>query len=148
MRWSERGFTLVEMVVVVVLIGVLLTVSLPYFRGATLKSDVRAAGDAISSLHAVAKAAAIQRGRIARLVLLSADSKALVVADRVGGGLDTVGVVEDLGSRFGVSFTTTQDTLAFTPRGIGTALSGTTIVVTKSDVSDTITVSAAGRLTR
>lgn len=149
MRRLDLGFSLIEMVIVIVVIGVLLTVSMPYFRSASLKSDLRAGIDAIASLHATAKATAIQRGRMARLVLASSTSSAYVVAnDASGSGVDTVGVVENLDSRFGVSFTTSRDTLSFTPRGIGTELSGTTIIVTKSSLSDTITISAAGRLSR
>lgn len=149
MRRLDLGFSLIEMVIVIVVIGVLLTVSMPYFRSASLKSDLRAGIDAIASLHATAKATAIQRGRTARLVLASSTSSAYVVAnDASGSGVDTVGVVENLDSRFGVSFTTSRDTLSFTPRGIGTELSGTTIIVTKSSLSDTITISAAGRLSR
>lgn len=149
MRRRDLGFSLIEMVIVVVVIGVLLTVSLPYFRSAGLKTDLRAGMDAIASLHATAKATAIHRGRIARLVLASSDASAYVVANSASGsGVDTVGLVENLGSRFGVSFSTSRDTLSFTPRGVGTELSGTTIIVTKSSLSDTITISAAGRLTR
>lgn len=148
-RSVGRGFTLIEVVMVVVLVGVLMSVALPFFRNATTKSSVRGAMDAMGSLHAVAKATSIQRGRITRLVFLPASSVALVVAsDASGTGVDTVGAVEDLAERFGVSFTTTRDTLVFTPRGIGAELSGTTIIVSKVDFSDTITISAAGRLTR
>lgn len=149
MKRTDRGFTAVEMVIVIVLVGIMMAVAIPYFRGATTKGAVGGAMDAISSLHAVARATAIQRGRTARLVLLTSASTALVVANSSSGtGVDTVGSVENLGSRFGVTFTTTRDTLTFTPRGVGSDLSGTTIIVAKSGFQDTITVSAAGRLTR
>lgn len=146
---SNRGFTVIEMVMVVVLVGVLMSVSLPFFRNTTAKGSVRGAMDAISSQHAVARATAIQRGRIARLVLLASSNTALVTANKaVGSGVDTIGKVEDLGTRFNVSFTTTRDSVTFTPRGIGSDLTGTTIIVTRGTFSDTITISAAGRLTR
>ena len=53
---------------------------------------------------------------------------------------------ESMAQRFGVTFTTTQTALMFSPRGIGTSTAGTTIIITKSGFSDTVTVSAAGRL--
>jgi hypothetical protein len=71
-----------------------------------------------------------------------------VEANNVAGGVDTVGRVEDLGSRFGVQFTTTRPVLTFTPRGIGGDPGGTRVVVTKGSVADTVTISAAGRLLR
>lgn len=146
---SNRGFTVIEMVIVVVLVGVMMTVALPFLRGSSSKSSVRGAMDAISSMHAVAKATAIQRGRFARLVMSASSSTALIVATQATGStLDTIGSVEDLGTRFGVRFTTTRDTLVFTPRGIGSELSGTTIIVIKGDFRDTITISGAGRLAR
>lgn len=145
----DSGFTVIEMLIVVVLVGILTSVSLPYFRGSSSKSSVRGAMDAISSMHAVAKATAIGRGRLARLVLDPGAGTAVVVANKaVGTGVDTIGVVENLATRFTVRFTTTRDTLTFTPRGISSDLTGTTIVVIRSTFSDTITVSAAGRLTR
>jgi len=146
-RLRPRGFTLIEMVIVIVLIGALLAVAIPRLVGATDKTSVRSAKDAISALNAVAKSAAIQRGRTARLVLVSGSGTALVVAAKTTGtGVDTVGKVENLNSRFGVSFTTTQDTISYSPRGIGSNPTGTTIIVSKGTFSDTVTVTAAGRL--
>ena len=146
---ADSGFTVIEMLIVVVLVGILTSVSLPFFRTSSSKSSVRGAMDAISTMHAVAKAAAIGRGRIARLVLNAGAGTAVVVANKAtGAGVDTIGSVENLGTRFTVTFTTTRDTLTFTPRGISSDLTGTTIIVIRSTFRDTITVSAAGRLTR
>lgn len=146
---QARGFTLVEILIVVVLIGIMLAVGIPYFRTGTLKGDLRSGADAIASLHSVAKQTAIQRGRTARLVMDATANTVVVVATNAAGtGLDTVGRVENLNDRYGVTFTTTTPTLIFTPRGIGAETSGTTIIVSKQSFSDTLTISAAGRLVR
>lgn len=143
------GFTLIEIVIVIVIIGALMAIGFPYFRTATLKNELRGGGDALASLHAVAKQTSIQRGRTTRLVMNPSAGTAVVVAtNQAGTGLDTIGRVENLHNRFGVSFTTTTNTLVFTPRGIGTEASGTTIILTKGAFADTITISAAGRLVR
>jgi len=146
---ATRGFTAIEMVIVVVLVGILTTVAVPFIRNGTIKSNVRGAASAIASLHAVARNAAVQRGRVAVLVLKGSSATVLVVLKRSGSTVvDTVGAVENLGSRFGVALSTTQDSIIFTPRGIGTSASNTTVVVSRSSVADTVTIAAAGRLVR
>lgn len=146
---ARRGFTLIEMVMVILLVGIMMTVAISYLGTGSNKASVRGAMDAVASLQSVAKNSAIQRGRTARLVFISASNKLLVVANKSSGtGVDTVGKVEDLGTRFGVTFTTTTDTLVFTPRGIGSNSSGTTVIITKGTFKDTLTISAAGRLSR
>lgn len=148
-RSATAGFTLVELVIVVVLVGILMTVAFPFFRGANVKGELRSGGDAIANMHAVAKQVSIQRGRTTRLVMDQSAYTVVVTANKVSGtGVDTVGRVENLASRYGVRFTTTTPTLVFSPRGIGTEATGTTIIVTKSTYADTITISAAGRLVR
>ena len=146
-----RGFTLIEMMIVVVVIGAMLAFALPYFRSSNTKSDVRGAMDAIAALHGLTKQTAVQRGRITRLVMDRAAGTMVVVASKVTGtGVDTVGRVQSLSSRFGVTFSTspTLDTLIFTPRGIGVESGTTAIIVSKSGFADTLAVSSAGRLIR
>jgi len=146
-RLTPRGFTLIEMLIVVTLIGLLLAIGLPFFRTRTNNASVRGAMDAMSGMHAVAKAVAISRGRTARLVLNSGASSVLVVVNKTSGtGVDTVGKVENFNSRFGITFTTSRDTMTFTPRGIGSDLSGTIIILSKGGFSDTLLATAAGRL--
>jgi prepilin-type N-terminal cleavage/methylation domain-containing protein len=146
---QNQGFTLVEILIVVVLIGAMLAIGIPYFRTGTLKGDLRSGGDAIAQLHAVAKQTSIQRGRTTRLVMDPGANTVVVTATNAAGtAQDTVGRVENLNDRFGVTFTTTTNTLVFTPRGIGGETSGTTIIVSKAGFADTITISAAGRLVR
>ncbi len=143
-----RGFTLIEILVVVTMVGALLVVAIPFFRNATSKQSVRSAMSALASMHARAKSVAIQRGRSASLVLDAGAGTAVITSTTVAGVTDTVGNVEDMVARFGVSFSTTQSPLTFSPRGIGTNNAGTTIIISKSGFSDTIAVSAAGRLMR
>ena len=150
-RRDLRGFTLAEMMIVVVVIGAMLAFGLPRFKTSTIKADVRGAMDAVAALHALTKTSAIQRGRVTQLVMDRSNTTMVVVANKVtGAGVDTVGRVQNLFSRFGVRFTTipTRDTLIFTPRGIGTESSDTRIVVGKSGFLDTLLISSAGRIMR
>jgi prepilin-type N-terminal cleavage/methylation domain-containing protein len=146
-----RGFSLVEMLMVVVIIGIMLRFGLPYFRTANTKADVRSAADLVSSLHATTKQAAVQRGRVSQLIMDRTNQTMVVVANKVtGSGVDTVGSVQSLSSRFGVAFSTspTRDTLMFTPRGLGVESSDTRIIIAKGSFRDTLIISSAGRLMR
>jgi type IV fimbrial biogenesis protein FimT len=146
MKTQPRGFTLIEILVVVTMVGILLTFGIPRFRTATSKSSVRSAMSALASMHARAKAIAIQRARTTALVLDASGGTAWIVSSGIGGTVDTVGRVEILVQRFGITFTTTQTAMMFSPRGIGTNNAATTIIITTAGFSDTMTVSAAGRL--
>lgn len=138
-----------ELMVVLAVIGIMLAVVLPYLRNATGKTAARGAADAVVALHARARMAAIQRGRTAKLVIPAGTNKALVVATKVTStGIDTLGNVLDLAGQFGVTVTSTSDTIAFSPRGIGNMGSSITIIISKSGFSDTLVVSRGGRLTR
>jgi hypothetical protein len=63
-------------------------------------------------------------------------------------GIDTLGKVVDLASQYGVTITSTSDTISFSPRGIGTFNSSITIIISKAGFSDTLKVSRGGRLQR
>lgn len=144
---SCAGFTIIELLMVVIVVGVMMGVGIPYLMRSSDRGGVTAATVAVSTMHARAKLAAIQRGRLTRLKMNTSTSRMWIVATNAAGtGTDTVGNVEDLASRFGITFTTTRDSLVFTPRGIGSETSGTTIILRKGSARDTITVSAAGRL--
>jgi len=144
---SCAGFTLIEMIMVVVIVGLMMGIAIPFLRNSSDRGGVTESAVVISSMHARAKLAAIQRGRVTRLKMNASQSTMWVTASKTSGsGVDTVGNVENLSDRFGITFTTTRDSLTFTPRGIGTESSGTTIVIAKGSAADTITISAAGRL--
>lgn len=132
---------------VVVVVSVMMGVAIPYLMRSSDRGGVTESTVAISTMHARAKLAAIQRGRVTRLKMNPSSSLMWVVATKASGsGLDTLGSVENLYDRFGVRITSTRDSLVFTPRGLGTETSGTTIIVSKGTAADTITISAAGRL--
>lgn len=144
---NRRGMTLIEMLIVIGLIGLMAAMGIPRIGSAIAKQNVRSARAAVVSMHATARAAAIQRGIATSLVF---DGNTLLVVSRhpVTGALDTVGEPQDFNRRYGVTVTTTADTLQFDARGLGTATTDTRIVVSRGVYADGIVINSLGRVLR
>ncbi len=151
MRKPQAGFTLIEIVVVIILIGIMATVAIPYLRSSGSKTAVRGAGDTIARLYATARASSIQRGKIAWLVLNHDSSTVMVIARKVNAsGIDTIVKPENLKTRYNVTFTDSNDSLVFTPRGVGANLTPTTVIITSAaqGIVDTVTIYPTGKIVR
>ncbi len=144
----EQGFTLAELVIVVVVMGVLTGMMAPRIGRAILKQDVRAARGGLIAMHATAKAAAVQRS--ARTVLVLTGGNLVIRApDPVAAGqVDTVGSPLSVPARYGVTLIPSRDSLVFDPRGIANELMPTTVIVRKGAFADTVLISPAGRVLR
>src|SRR5260370_13514757 len=59
---QRSGFTTIEMVIVVVLIGIIAMIGFPKISKTLDKTNVRSARDAVGTLAGTARAAALQRG--------------------------------------------------------------------------------------
>ena len=151
MRRLTAGFTAIELLLVVVIGGIMMSVAIPYLRSSSQRTSVHGAADEISRLYATARAASIQRGKTAWLVMQSSTSTVLVIAKKANAtGIDTVAQPDKLSTRYGVTFTTTTDSLVFTPRGVGANLSATTVVLTSITgvAVDTVTIYPTGTIQR
>lgn len=149
MRKLKAGFTLIEILLVIVIVGIMMTVAIPYLRTSSTKTAVRGAGDTIARLYATARATSIQRGKISWLVLNHTASTVMVIAKKVSGtGVDTIVRPENLMTRYSVTFTNSNDSLVFTPRGVGANLTPTTVIITSSaqGIVDTVTIYPTGKI--
>ena len=151
MRKDRAGFTLIEILLVIVLVGIMMTVAIPYLRTSSSKTNVRGAADTIARLYSTARATSIQRGKISWLVLNHSSSTVTVIAKQVNAtGIDTIIKPQNLNTMYSVTFTDSNDSLVFTPRGIGANLTPTTVIITSTTqgIVDTVVIYPTGKIKR
>lgn len=141
---SRRGFSLIELVTAIVLIGIMAAFFLPRLTGELVRRNVRSARAAVTTMHAKARATAIYRGRAVSLVR-SGNEMVILSTHPVTGAVDTVDRRDFFGA-YGVTISSSRDVLAFDPRGLGTEGSATTIVVSRSGYTDSVQVTPVGSI--
>ncbi len=147
---DRQGFTLIEVMVAVVIVGLMLGIGIPRMRELTIHSDTRSAKSSLVTWINRAKSAAIETSRQTTFnvnsnrVWVTATPRLVTLA---GSTADTIARVDDFNTRYGVTVTP-NTTITFDIRGLPTLAMGaaTTIVVTKQGIKDSIIVSAYGRV--
>ena len=114
---GRSGFTAIEMVIVVVLIGIIAMIGFPKISKTLDKTNVRSARDAVGTLAATARAAAIQRGCRSALHFTATPS-VVWVTTACPTKVDTVSGVQDLQARFKVTMSASRDSVQYDPRGL------------------------------
>lgn len=138
---NRNGFTLSEMLIVVVVMGGLMLLALPRFRSVVQQSDVRGARTKVVTLYNQARANAMTTNRPTAVRFTG--NTAVITATLPGGGLDTLGGVEDLHGDYGVTVSSPA-ILAIDPRGFGRG--GGTIEVMRGSYADTVEIGGFGRV--
>ena len=150
MLQARRGFTMIELLIVCVIVGVLAAMATPAMGGLKDRYAVQSAKQQLAASLATARAAAVQKSRIARfranggrigavVLTTSADSQ-YVVPER------------DLATEFGVALalrTPADSVVTFGSRGLRTEprVAGTqTYVVSRGASSDSVCVGMLGQL--
>jgi prepilin-type N-terminal cleavage/methylation domain-containing protein len=151
LRADRRGFTLVEMLIVVGIVGLLMLVGFPKAQAALRKSQLRSARNAAINQYQQARTRAINEGRPVTLNL-DGTSMWVTAQPRRNAGpadcdCDTIGTVQDLNAKFGVAMSYDAATYTVDARGLGTT-PGTDnkIVFTRSGVRDSFTLGGYGRI--
>jgi len=141
------GFTLIEMLTVVVLIAAVVLMSWPLMRSAKYKSELRSARTSVASMYARARSAAVQYNR-ATILAFNGPSAVVLATPRLqpGGTVDTVGRVNNLGVGYGVTVASTTDSLRVDPRGFGGNAGTVTVRLSKAEFTDSVVISGYGRL--
>jgi prepilin-type N-terminal cleavage/methylation domain-containing protein len=147
----RRGFSLVEMLIVVVMIGIMLGIGFPKMRAGMANNNVRAARTALINMMAGARNASSQTNRSAWVKIEG--NRAVVLArprqDGVKTGTinaDTIGPVQNLGTLYGVTVTATVDSFRFNPTLTSLDVVGTTFTISRSGHVETVAVDGLGRV--
>ncbi|HEY9516451.1 MAG TPA: prepilin-type N-terminal cleavage/methylation domain-containing protein [Gemmatimonadaceae bacterium] len=146
MRNSERGFTLIEMLLVFVIMGIVLTLAAPKLGRASGQMAVRNARNEVSAMISLSRALAIQNGRRANF---RQDGAIVLVTleNGIGGNLDTM-ALRDMGAKYGVLVgPSALLNVPFDPRGFTNgSTTPRTIAISRDGFADTVCVIGLGKI--
>jgi len=150
MDMRRAGFTFVEILIVMIIIGIAAAMGIPRIRSSIQKQNVRSARAAIQMMVAKARATAVQRGCRATLQLRAAGT-AWVTACRTStigatSTLDTLGGVELVASRWNVTMSETVDSVRFDPRGLNVDYQQTIVRFASGSISDSVIINQLGKV--
>ena len=146
------GFTTIELIIVVVMIGIIAVIGFPKIRRALDTTNVRSTRVYLGTAVATARAAAVQRGCRAAVHFSSPGTVWVTACSRANAAAtDTIGGVVDLASRYRVTLAATSDSIRFDPRGLSmdnTTMTTVRITGATSFGTDSVVVNQLGRVVR
>ena len=145
---GRKGFSTIEMVIVVVMIGIIAAIGWPRLRRGYEKQQVRSAKALIATLVATARGTAVQRGCNARLNLSSDSIWVTACGVNPPAASVRVGTKKVVGSEFGVVLSSTQPSIVYDPRGLTTVFARTTVRVVGPHYRDSVIVNEVGKVVR
>ena len=142
----NSGFSVIELLWVIVLIGLMAALGVPRIRDAVQKQNVRGARVAAVAHVVKARNAAVQRGCRATVHMRSTGAMWVTACRTSGAGLDTLGGMDNLYDRYGITLAATRDSIQFDPRGLSLGNQAATISFANTLATDSIMVNAVGRV--
>src|SRR2546430_13467877 len=144
-RWSRSaGFTFIEMLLVFVIIGIMLSITVKSVRGTWVASSRRSASREVTSYLFRARTIAIQQSRTAWLVRSGNVLKILV--DSTGTPVQLRTQI-DMSARYGATLGG-KDTIQFDPRGFAVYVApAPKLTVQIGAATDTLCITGLGRIT-
>ena len=139
----RAGFSLIEMLIVITIMGLMLAVVMPNLREGLVMRDLQSARSALANMYARARVNALQTRKSSTVHFSTTQ---VWVTAPLGAGVDTVGAVIDLTSAYGVSVDASAGSITVLPTGLANLGSTVTVKVTRSGKSDSVMVSGYGRL--
>lgn len=149
---KNKGFTLIEMLIVLSFMGVIVAVGMPSMVNAYRQRATRGAVDRLAMAHSLARATAVRYGRVAELHIDAGYARFWIEVDTSGTGIrDTVGSINDLAGQ--VTMTSNRTLLCFDLRGLtttrGACEAGDALVTFSSrGRTDTLQTTVLGKVLR
>ena len=145
---SRKGFSTIEMIIVVVLIGIIATMGFPRLRRAVEKQNIRSAKALTATLVATARGAAVQRGCSATLNM-STDSiwVSACGVNPVAASVQ-VGTKKVVGREFNVTLNPSAASVVYDPRGIATVFQRVVVGIVGPRYQDSVVINEVGKVTR
>ena len=147
---ARAGFTLIELMIAISMVGILMLVGIPKAQTAFRQTQLRSSRNAVINLYQMGRTRAINENRSVTLnmdatsVWLTAQPRKVALA---GSDRDTVGTVQNLNAQYGITLVPGGATYTVDARGLATTPSvPNKIVFTKSGARDSFTITGYGRI--
>jgi prepilin-type N-terminal cleavage/methylation domain-containing protein len=144
MTGQRKGFTLIEIITVVVIMGVVMMMALPKYGNMNDRNQMRSAKDGLAARISAARAAAVASGKPATFALVGDTMR---VTLRSNGVTETKGADVNLYRQFGVALTSGDASVVFDGRGMANQ-AAIKIKFTRGSLNDSLCVSKLGLINR
>lgn len=146
MRRYRAGFTLPEVLITMTIMTATMGMAILPMQRTLEREAVRGAKLTLATHIARARGVAASRGcRGVMHVVEGSDSRVWITSCSLNGaGVDTIGTVDGLSDRYGVSITASLDSITFSPTGLATS-GWFEAEFSKGETIDSLAVSAVGR---
>ena len=91
---NHRGFTMIETLLVVTVLGIMTATAVPRIKEMSARSSLRAARQELTAAFAAARTAAFQKGKTATLTLASNTANVTVLSGLVGSSIQVFGPIK------------------------------------------------------
>ena len=151
----RHGFTVIEMLIVLTLIGIVAAIGGPKVGAALQRRTTASAADQFTLTHSLSRSTAIRYGRVAQLHIDAATRRFWIDVDTSANGTGqraTIAYVRDV-SASGLTMTSTRALLCFDARGLPSTSGSceppdTKVVFSDGATADTIATTALGKVLR
>src|SRR5712692_7962131 len=144
----RKGFTFIEILMVMIIIGVIAAFGIPRLRNSLEKQNVRSAKALLATLVATARGVAVSRGCPATLNLTLDSAWVTACGVTPPAASVQVGTKKLIGDDFNVKLSPSVSTLIYDPRGLSTAYQIVTVQIVGSTVTDSVIINQVGKVIR
>jgi prepilin-type N-terminal cleavage/methylation domain-containing protein len=141
---ARAGFTLAELMIVISMMSIVLAIAGPKITATMTQANVRSANVEMERRIAMARQAAIRRGRVATFNMNADRTKAWVNVTKNDGTTTLLADTLFLNIKYGVTASATVDQISYDGRGFASLAADQTFQVTKGSVTKSVCVTAAG----